>query len=401
MPGWLNRNLFWLLTARFLRSISQAFLIIVVPIYLSKLGFSAVQVGLIFTITTIAGILFVLWVGFVSDRFGRKPVLIILAALGAVSATGFLFTTNYWLLALLCAIGTIGRGGGAGSGGAFGPFYPAEQALITEHALPAYRNNVFGSLSFVGTLGSAIGSLLAILPHHLPNLWHLGWRGGYLLLMAVAVILNILLTLVILPVRENKKRPRRSAALQLSWKLLGKFSLTNAVNGLGIGFLGPFLTFWFFKRYGAGTAAIGALFTAVNLVTALPYLLSAPLARLLGLVRTVVLTRLAAVALMLLMCFMPNFTLAGIFFTLRMMANALGNPLRQSFVMGASREEERSSMAALSNLPQQLTSSLGPTIGGYLIDYSLTTVPIILASFFQLANAALYWHFFAGADERG
>ncbi|MGC8544495.1 MAG: MFS transporter [Athalassotoga sp.] len=397
--AWLNRNLYLLMAGRFLRSMAQGFLIVIVTIYLSRIGFSGIQIGFIFTVTIVVSLIFAILVGFFADRYGRKLVIIVMTAISAVSAFGFLFTTNYYALMVLIAAGTIGRGGGAGSGGAFGPFYPAEQALITDSVKPAFRNQAFSYLSIFGTVGSAVGSILALIPSHDPDLFGMGWRGGYLFLMALASLIYFVMIFVTLPIKEKKDRPKRQKAFQLSWKLLGKLSITNAVNGLGIGFLGPILVYWFFVKYGAGTDAIGILYTIVNLMAIIPFLMAAPLAKIFGSIKTIVATRIFGVASLILMAFMPTFFLAGVFFTIRMLVIAVGNPLRQSFVMGQAKSEERSTVASLSNLPQQITSSIGPVAGGYLIDVSLIEMPILFAAGFQFVNAILYWYFFKNSDE--
>ncbi|KLU58774.1 major facilitator superfamily protein [Peptococcaceae bacterium CEB3] len=394
MGRWLNKNLALLFVARVIRSITQAFLVIVVPIYLARLGFSAVQIGTLFMGTTIGGALLILAVGIGADRWGRKRAMIVLAALQALGAAGFVLSANLAVLTLSSAAGTIGRGGGAGSGGAFGPFYPAEQPLLSEHAESKYRNEVFGFLSFLGVLGGAVGSLLAAVPQLWPS-GPFGWRTGYLFLFALTVFSSLLLIAVVLPVSERKRTVKRQP-LQLSWRLLGKFSLTNIFNGFGIGFLGPLLTYWFYVRFGAGTATIGVLFTVVNLLTALPYLISAYLGNRFGVVRTVVATRAIAVTLTGVMAFSPTYLVAGTLFALRMVFNSLGNPLRQSMVMGMSNEGERSTMAAFSNLPMQVSSALSPPLGGLLMDEGMLGLPLVLAAGFQAVNTVLYWRFFRG-----
>ncbi len=378
---------------------AQGFLIIIVVIYLSRIGFSAVQIGFIFTVTIIVGMFLSIWVGFAADKYGRKFVIILLTVVSAVSAIGFLFTTNYYILMGLIAVGTIGRGGGAGSGGAFGPFYPAEQALITESVKPKFRNNAFSYLSIFGTIGSAVGSIIALIPSHFTHMFGMDWRGSYLFLMALAGVLYFVMVIATMFIHERKDRPKRQNALQISWKLVGKLSITNAINGLGIGFLGPILVYWFFIKYGAGTDAIGILYTIVNIIAVIPFLIASPLAKIFGSVKTIVATRLFGVVTLILMAFMPTFLLASIFFTIRMMVIAIGNPLRQSFVMGQAKSEERATVASLSNLPQQITSSVGPAASGYLIDMSMIEMPILFAASFQFVNAILYWYFFKNSDE--
>jgi len=393
MAKWLNKNLFLLMLSRLLRSIAQASLTILVPIYLSKLGFSGVQIGLTFTLSVIVGILFSIGVGFFADKHGRKIVILVMTLINSISVLGFFLTTSYIPLMLFVSIGTIRGGGGGGAAGA------AQQALIAESSDSQFRNNVFGTFSFFGAIGSTIGYALTIILPYISNVFKDGWRDGYLFLMAIAFVIYISTFFITLFVQEDKNRPKRQNAFKLSWKLLGKFSLTNAVNGLGTGFFsGPILVYWFFVRYGAGVDLISVIYVLSNIARAISSISSARVAKFFGTVKTIVSVRAIGAIMLVFMALMPTFFLAGLFYLLRMFFVSAGIPLRQSFTMGQTKEEERASMAALSNLPQQITSSIGPTASGYFMDYSMMEAPIFIAAIFQFANAALYWYFFKKSD---
>ncbi len=379
--------------SRFLRSVAQASLTILVPIYLSKLGLSGVQIGFAFTLSVIVGIIFSIGVGFFADKYGRKLVILIMTVVNSLSVIGFFLTTSYIPLMLFVSIGTIRGGGGGGAAGA------AQQALIAESADSKFRNEVFGTFSFFGAIGSTIGYALTIALPYISNVFNEGWRGGYLFLMALALIIYISTFFITLLVRENKNRSKRQNTFKLSWKLLGKFSLTNAVNGLGTGFFsGPILVYWFFVRYGASVDFISIIYVLSNIARAISSISSARMAKFFGTVKTIVGVRIIGAVTLIFMALMPTLFLAGLFYLLRMFFVSTGIPLRQSFTMGQAKEEERASMAALSNLPQQITSSIGPTASGYFMDYSMMEAPILIAAVFQFANAALYWHFFKKND---
>nr|WP_281370797.1 MFS transporter [Microbacter margulisiae] len=378
-----------MILGRFLRSIAQASLTIMLPIYLSKLGFSGVQIGFALTLSVIVGLFFSLFVGFYSDLYGKKIVILLLTITNIISLTGFLVTTSYVPLLFFVAIGTIRGGGG---GGAIGS---AQQALVAENTTAQNRNEIFGRLSFFGASGSTIGYGLTIALPFLAGLYKSDWRQGYFLLIYVALLLYITTFVITLFIKEDKQRNKRKSAFSLSWKLLGKFSLTNALNGLGAGFFnGPVLVYWFFIRYGVEANMISIIYVLANVARAIASIYASRIAKTFGTVKTIVGSRVFGATMLALMAFMPTFFFAGLCYLLRMMVVSVGIPLRQSFVMGQSKEEERASMAALSNLPQQVTSSIGPTVSGYFIDYSLTEAPIFLAAIFQFANAVLYWHFF-------
>jgi MFS family permease len=161
-PEWYAGNVPWLLATRAARSFSQALLVIVVPLYVAAAGYSTLQVGYLLSIALAGSTGMTILVGVLSDRYGRKALLMIIAGL-AIGTAVYALTTQFWVLALMAALASI-RGGGAGSGGGFGPFYPAEQALVAGSSTDRDRNTVFSSLSLVGVLAGAAGSAVAVLP---------------------------------------------------------------------------------------------------------------------------------------------------------------------------------------------------------------------------------------------
>src|SRR5690349_2792441 len=174
------------------------------------MGYSAVRIGVFFTFGAVGSMTLTAAVGVLSDRFGRKLLLVLLGILTAMCGLVFVGTQSFPILLIAAAIGTIGRGGGAGSGGAFGPYAPAEQALIAEHAGNRFRTTAFGAVAVVGVLSAALGSLLATTPtllHHTLGVSDLTAERGLFLLTAV---LGLSMAIVVLPVSEAK-RPVRKA----------------------------------------------------------------------------------------------------------------------------------------------------------------------------------------------
>jgi MFS family permease len=414
-PRWLNRNLVCLFAGRGLRSASQAYLVIVVPLYLAALGYSATRIGLMFAIVAMASAVMAALTGVMSDRFGRKALLIVISLMTAAGGAVFAFATSYLVLTVAAALGTIGRGGGAGSAGAFGPYYPAEQPLIAEQVSDLDRTTVFGALSFVAVLGGAAGSLLAWAPRLMQQ--GFGWSvvEGYRALFILTAVIGVAMVAVVVPVREScgagdahparsggeTERPRRGPAGTLkfglsraSWRLVRRFMVVAATNGLSIGMLGPLLVYWFYRSYGVDAAEIGKLYFLLNLVAAAPYLLAGRMAARFGSVRAVVVCRAIAAVLLAVMVVMPNFWLAGLLYGARMIFNTLSIPVRQSFLMGVIPPAERSSAAGMASFPAQVGSSISPYLAGYLMQEAALELPLALAALLQALNAVLYHCFF-------
>lgn len=394
-------DLRYLLGGRALRSVTQGYLGIVVPLYLVAAGYDTVRIGALLTVAAASSAGLTALVGFAADRWGRKPLLIGLGLATAAGGLVFALTTNYVALVAAAAFGTIGSGGAAGSGGAFGPYYPAEQALIAEHAGDRDRTTVFAGLSFVGVIAAALGAGLA----GLPRLFVVAGLGpkldGYRALFGLTVVIGVAMVLVILPVTDSSVRDGRAARRSppplspRTRELLVRFGITNAVNGLAIGFLGPIMALWFHLRYGVDSAMIGALYLTINVAAMIPYL-GVPWVtrRLGGVVRTVVTVRLISAAILAVIPLMPSFLLAGAAYLVRMLVNAVSVPVRQSYVMGIVPPAERSRMAALSNLPARIFALTGPVLAGVMLRTLWIGVPLELASGLQLAYSGLYWRFF-------
>jgi MFS family permease len=397
LPAWLGPDLEYLFAGRALRSLSQGYLAIIVPLFLATLGYRPVQIGIVFTAGSFGSMVLTAAVGFLADRWGRKTLLIALGILTAVSGIAFALAPNFWVLIIAAAAGTIGRGGNAGSGGAFGPYFPAEQALIAEHAGDVHRTTAFGAVSLVGVLAGAAGSLVATTPSLLHTLTGTSMIAGDRILFYLTAVLGIAMAIVILPVREAPRPPRAAGAPRLSRStrhVLVRFLITNATNGLAIGMLGPVLVYWLHLRYGATSGQLGTLFFITNIAAAPSYLASGRLARKLGAVRAVVAARTIAVGLLALIPLMPTFVLAAAVFLLRTLVNVLSAPIRQSYLMGVVDPADRSTAAGLSNLPLQACSTVGPTLAGQLMEITWLGLPLELAAALQGVNAVLYYVFF-------
>ena len=76
--GDLQRDAIILMTSRGVRAFAFSYLSVVFTIYLSQLGYSTMTVGLVVTIAYASGaVLTALW-GYLSDRYGRKNILMLL-----------------------------------------------------------------------------------------------------------------------------------------------------------------------------------------------------------------------------------------------------------------------------------------------------------------------------------
>ena len=378
-------------------SIGRALAGVVTPIYLALVGFGAVELSVYILVVAAASALLSTGIGTVSDRVGRRTFLVVVPLFTAVAGVLFAVTTSHAILFLAGAIGSFGRGAGAGAG-SVGPYQPAESAYVTERVEPRHRNAVFGRLTFSSSVGATIGGLLALLvpTSRIHASAAIGvFRVAFLMITAVSVAAG----LIALALHEER-RPRfaghhlRPRFPQRSRWLLYRLWVTNTLNGAAIGMFGPFITYWFYRRFGVGPAEVGVLFAVINVATMASSLSAAAWARRWGLVRTVSVVRVLQSLLIIPMVLSPNFTVAGSWFLVRMLVQRIGLPLRQSYVVGLADENERASVTALSNLPSQVAMSISPLLTGYLFAEADLLIPFEIAAVLQMANSLTFWGFF-------
>ena len=148
-----------LYVARGLRGFGDGFAIIILPAYMTALGYDAVAVGIVATASLLGTALVTLITGWIAPHHDLRPLLI--AGAGLMAATGIAFpgVEHVVLIALVAFVGTINP-----SGGDLGLLVPLEHAVLAHGATDERRTQVFARYSLIGALCTAAGSLAASLP---------------------------------------------------------------------------------------------------------------------------------------------------------------------------------------------------------------------------------------------
>ena len=92
----------------------MGFVMVVRVIYFRLLGFSALEVGLLLSFATAISAIRHITFGYLCDRYGRKPFLILGAIFSSLRMVVFAIGTDFWMLALGQGLGALGEGAGAG-----------------------------------------------------------------------------------------------------------------------------------------------------------------------------------------------------------------------------------------------------------------------------------------------
>ena len=150
----VTRDIILLFATRTVRLFAYGFISVVLALYLAATGLGATGVGAVLTATLAGDILVSLWVTMVADRFGRRNMLLLGAALMILSGLVFLCTTNPVWITLAAIIGIVSP-----SGGEIGPFLSIEQAALSQLVPDNRRTRLFGWYNLAGSFATAAGAL--------------------------------------------------------------------------------------------------------------------------------------------------------------------------------------------------------------------------------------------------
>lgn len=378
-----------LIVCRAARSVGQGALSADFAFYLAALHWTTVQMGALYMGSLLFGAFITLFCGPLSDTFGRKPFLIGYGVAQVAAALVALLTARPLWLIMVSVIGAYGRG----ANGAAGPFLPVEQAWLADGLPEADFGAVYSLNSAVGFGGMAVGSVIAALPrlwqHSLPG--PLRYRPLFLV-----VLLGALLTLVLLMQMTDMRAPRpgraRAAAVTQPQErgMLLRLIGVNMLNGLAIGIIGPFMAFWFHLRFGMGPGAIGPVLALGFVAAGVASLGTGWLTRRLGVALSVVAMRLVGLALLVTMPFAPSYGLAAACYVMRAAFNQGTSGARQAVGLRLVRSGRRGLAASLNASSMQVPRSLGPVLGGLLLETDWLALPLLLAASLQAVYLALY-----------
>lgn len=391
-----QRDAVILMISRGVRAFAFSYLSVVFTIYLAQLGYSTMTVGLVVTIAYASGaVLTAVW-GFLSDRFGRKNILMLLALLTIVSNTIYIFFDHLFFIILAVIVANVGAGGSGAGGQGGGPMSPVEQALLAEKCTAENRNKVFAANSFVGSMMGALGALVSGLPQYLQETWRWPAIASYKPLFILTILFSCLLIFAYSRIEEHhvyRQREKKRYATRAN-KFVLKMSLLGMIDNLGGGLISPLLAYWFFLRYGVELKSLGFMFFLSYFLAAMSFLTAPIIARRIGVVRTMAFSHGLASLIWLCLPFAPTFAVAAALTIIRSYLAYMDNPLRSSFIMGVVRPEDRGSAAGLTTLSRHVPVAVSPSLSAYLMQAFALNTPIWIGGGLQLFHDCVFYFMF-------
>ena len=366
-----------LLWGRALRAFGDGFVSLLLPFYLTLLGFGPSAVGVLVTATLAGSAALTLTVGFTAHRFGQRGLLVAATLLMIATGIGFTLETRFWPLLVIGFLGTLNP-----SSGDVSVFLPLEQALLAETVSDRSRTAVFAVYSLVGSLVAAAGSLAAGMPELLSRAWPMSLASALQAMFALYALLGLATYYLYrrLPPRLDRHTGQQRQALGPSRRIVLTLAALFSLDAFGGGFIvQSLLALWLFNRFGLSLAAAGSFFFWSGLLSAASYLAAARIAGRIGLVNTMVWTHLPSNILLILAPFAPSLWLALALLLMRSALSQMDVPTRTSYVMAVVTPGERAAAAGVTSVPRSLAAAASPLASGYLLGLSAFGWPLVAA----------------------
>ncbi len=338
---------FYLYAARAVRGFGDGFAAIILPAYLSALGFSSFETGLVATAALLGSALLTLLIGLVAPRYGLRTLLLVCAGLMVVT---------------------------------IGVHVPLEQTFVTGGSLDDERTRILAKYSLIGALSIAAGALAAGAPDSF--LFSSADKTKALQFMFVFYgglgIITGILYFKLPP--DHSKQEQQTSPLGPSRGIVYKLAALFSLDAFASGFVAQsLLAFWLFQKFELSLGAASTFFFWSNLLSAFSYPVAGYLGTKFGLVNTIVFTHLPAAACLIIAAFTPNLTVVLILLLVRSALSQMDVPTRTSYVLAVVTPAERPAAASFTAVPRSLAASISPAISGALLATSFAGMPLVIS----------------------
>jgi len=376
-----KRNLYILTFVLFVVMVGYGVVIPILPFYIESMGAGGTELGLLVASYAVMRLIFgPIW-GSLSDRMGRKPVLLVGILGYAVTMIWFGLATRLWMLFAARILSGILSSATA----------PTTMAFIGDSTSEEERGGGMGMLGAAGGIGTIFGPALG------------GWLGGEALstpffvaggLALISLLLAVLFLPESLPVEARRTTQKQERIIDLrSWwdaifSPLGALFTITFLSTSGLMMFANVFGLYSLEKFSYGPEAVGIIMMVLGLVSTVAQgTLAGPLTKRWG-DAVVIKGGLWATALgfgmIILAGNFPSMVLATAFLGL---ATALQIPALSSLTSRRAEIAQGIAMG-LSNSFISLGRIVGPIFAGILFDWNIElpyiagAVVMILAAIF-------------------
>ena len=404
-PGFQRNAVLYLQTVS-MSSLAQGAFGVIQGLYILSLGFNETVLGTVLSFRMLAAAAASIPAGIISDRMGRKPVLVAAGLLTTVGYLGMSVVSSPALMILFSCIVGVAQACQMTSG----------SPLLAESSTSEDRARLFGvnfSLSMsVNMVGSLLGGLL---PRQLRGL---GMVPAYRIALAVFSFVTLAGVVPAARISEKAKagfggnKDEDSSTWSIAVKELILLYRTasqkavlslltyNMLIGFGAGLVLPYVNVFLSRKLGVDTAVVGLILSFSQGATAVAGLLAPILADRFGRVATVVGTQMASIPFLLLIALPPNIYLVSFALFMRSALMNMSNPIASTFSMEIVGAENRGKVSSLSRIADNLTRAISAVVAGYIMANWSYEIPYFFTAAMYLLASLVYYRAFRGWERK-
>lgn len=408
-----QRNARLFLISNVLSGVTAGILLVLYNLYLVSLGYHADFVGVVLFIGTIGAGLTIFPAGVCVDRFGGKYILIYSSALIGIAGAGQILFRQPLPLLVSAFV--------AGIGVAF--LLVITAPFLTLNSTPEERSHLFSMNISLGlitlVLGEIIGGALPAWFRSIP--WLMtpmtpsllanqpdarSYQLALLLagIIAVPSFIPLFMMSNVRPPRRPGRRPllpwtKNRILFSRTFSLISTLGhsaffylvLVYALTGLGAGLFIPYFNIYFVQHLNASPALFGLIDGGANTITALLTLTAPRLARSIGNINTITLTRLTSIPLLLIIGLTGILPLAALLYLFRQGAMDMSAGILQVFSMESVSDKHRGLANSSYQSAFQVLWAIAAPIGGLIIVNFGYPPVFILGAFFYILTIIILW----------
>jgi len=332
----------------------------VFPIYITELGMGGIELGVLAASFALTRILLAGPLGGLSDRVGRKKVLV-------YSLLGFALANVIYAFAVEAVVMIAAR---ALEGAVSAGFFPAANAFVSDMTTPKNRGTAMGYLSTGNMVGFVVGPVVGgVLAEFL------GIRLPFII-AALASLLTMLLLYVLVqePIKktteDDRHRPKVSfkEVLSKAYTAYGALGVAMFANMFAIGVLEVAFMLDAVARFGIGPLEIGGFFGVIGVFMIIGNIAFGKLSDIKGRKWLIVLGAVIGTISMILFAQATDtsaFYLAGAVLSLGM---SMRGPAIQAMIADLTDPRAYGSVMGLFGAISNSAYVVSPTMSGYLFD---------------------------------